>query len=286
MNTASSVRACASRASKFAVGAVPIDLLSVKGPIFWTRRRASASAMMQRRPHVPSSASLTGRAVPCAVNRLCCGACPAIGVGNVRASQGAVDVSLPRSSRLKRAGDYRRCRHDAGRDGAGAGPGRPRAGAQRTAPAQTDTPPAPAPDAGRPSPQPAAPEPPPLQDDVVEEVWPMPVEDFLAGKYLERADVVLTRREWDISSWAIRWATNSPFSHAAMVFTGPQFESGYTSTFVIEVRHQRRRPHQPARLHRRQERLHRHQALQAAVVRRGQAKPRARAAARQDQGEL
>ncbi len=62
----------------------------------------------------------------------------------------------------------------------------------------------------------------------------MPVEDFLAGKYLERADVVLTRRAWDVSSWAIRWATNSPFSHAAMVFTGPQFESGYTSTFVIE----------------------------------------------------
>ena len=62
----------------------------------------------------------------------------------------------------------------------------------------------------------------------------MPVEDFLAGKYLERADVVLTRREWDVSSWAIRWATNSPFSHAAMVFTGPQFEVGYTSTFVIE----------------------------------------------------
>lgn len=62
----------------------------------------------------------------------------------------------------------------------------------------------------------------------------MPVEDFLAGKYLERADVVLTQREWDLSSWAIRWATSSPFSHAAMVFTGPQFESGYTSTFVIE----------------------------------------------------
>lgn len=83
---------------------------------------------------------------------------------------------------------------------------------------------------------PAAPEPLPLplEEEVVEEVWPMPVEDFLAGKYLERADVVLTRREWDVSSWAIRWATNSPFSHAAMVFTGPQFESGYSSTFVIE----------------------------------------------------
>src|SRR6185312_1633870 len=85
-----------------------------------------------------------------------------------------------------------------------------------------------------PAAQPAAPAPLPLEEEVVEEVWPMPVEDFLAGKYLERADVVLTRRAWDVASWAIRWATNSPFSHAAMVFTGPQFESGYTSTFVIE----------------------------------------------------
>jgi hypothetical protein len=100
-------------------------------------------------------------------------------------------------------------------------------------PAQTDTPAAPAPEPAA-QPTATAPEPPPPPDDVVEEVWPMPVEDFLAGKYLERADVVLTRRAWDISSWAIRWATNSPFSHAAMVFTGPQFESGYTSTFVIE----------------------------------------------------
>jgi hypothetical protein len=63
----------------------------------------------------------------------------------------------------------------------------------------------------------------------------MPVEDFLAGTYLERADVVLTRRDWDLASWVIRWATKSPFSHAAMVFTGPQFESGYTNTFVIEA---------------------------------------------------
>jgi hypothetical protein len=91
-----------------------------------------------------------------------------------------------------------------------------------------------APEVPAPAPAKAAPAPLPLEEEVVEEVWPMPVEDFLAGKYLERADVVLTRRAWDISSWAIRWATNSPFSHAAMVFTGPQFESGYTSTFVIE----------------------------------------------------
>jgi len=71
--------------------------------------------------------------------------------------------------------------------------------------------------------------------DTTEQTWPMPVEDFLAGNYLERSDVVLTRRDWDLTSWAIRWATNSPFSHAALVFTGPQFESGYSNTFVIEA---------------------------------------------------
>jgi len=97
--------------------------------------------------------------------------------------------------------------------------------------------PAPAPAAATPAavpvPAPVAAEP-PVPPDVTPEVWPMPVEDFLAGNYLERADVVLTRRNWDFASWAIRWATKSPFSHAAMVFTGPQFESGYSNTFVIE----------------------------------------------------
>lgn len=67
------------------------------------------------------------------------------------------------------------------------------------------------------------------------DVWPKPVDEFLAGEFLERADVVLTRRDWDLSSYLIRLATRSPFSHAAMVFTGPQFESGFTDTFVIEA---------------------------------------------------
>ena len=71
--------------------------------------------------------------------------------------------------------------------------------------------------------------------DAVPETWPMPVEDFLAGSYLERADVVLTRRDWNLTSWVIRWATNSPFSHSALIFTGPQFEDGYSNTFVIEA---------------------------------------------------
>ncbi|KAB2939318.1 hypothetical protein [Hyphomicrobium sp.] len=113
----------------------------------------------------------------------------------------------------------------------------PEALAQAEGPTQqvpAAAPEAPAPTPAAPAAQPA-PEPLPLEEEVVEEIWPMPVEDFLAGRYLERADVVLTRREWDLASWAIRWATDSPFSHSAMVFTGPQFESGYTSTFVIEA---------------------------------------------------
>ena len=68
-----------------------------------------------------------------------------------------------------------------------------------------------------------------------DESWPMPVETFLEGNYLKRSDIVLTRRDWDLTSWVIRWATDSPFSHAALVFTGPQFESGFTNTFVIEA---------------------------------------------------
>jgi len=68
-----------------------------------------------------------------------------------------------------------------------------------------------------------------------EESWPMPVETFLEGNYLKRSDIVLTRRDWDLTSWVIRWATGSPFSHAALIFTGPQFESGFSNTFVIEA---------------------------------------------------
>ena len=64
--------------------------------------------------------------------------------------------------------------------------------------------------------------------------WPKDIDTFLQGHYVDRADVVLTRRTGDITAAVIRWATNSPFSHAALVFTGPQFDSGISGTFVIE----------------------------------------------------
>ena len=54
------------------------------------------------------------------------------------------------------------------------------------------------------------------------EHWPMDLDTFLAGNYLERADIMLTRRNWDLTSTIIRWATESPFSHAALVFNRPK----------------------------------------------------------------
>jgi hypothetical protein len=69
----------------------------------------------------------------------------------------------------------------------------------------------------------------------LDEIWPKPVEEFLLGNYLQRADVVLTRRSGDIGSTLIRWATNSAFSHAALVYTGAQFDQGISGTFVIEA---------------------------------------------------
>ncbi len=68
-----------------------------------------------------------------------------------------------------------------------------------------------------------------------DDVWPKPVGEFLKGNYLQRADVVLTRRSGDIASTLIRWATNSAFSHAALVYTGSLFDKGISGTFVIEA---------------------------------------------------
>lgn len=68
-----------------------------------------------------------------------------------------------------------------------------------------------------------------------DDVWPKPVDEFLAGEYLTKSDVILTRRSGDIASTIIRWATNSIFSHAALIYTSPPFDPGISGTFVIEA---------------------------------------------------
>jgi len=99
----------------------------------------------------------------------------------------------------------------------------PRAAASSTAPSLEDAHPAAAI---------AAPAEPPAKGAPPQ--WPMPVSAFLSGPYLQRSDVVLTRKNRDFKSWLIRWATKGSFSHAALVFLVPHQERGFNNSFVIE----------------------------------------------------
>lgn len=64
--------------------------------------------------------------------------------------------------------------------------------------------------------------------------FPMSVEKFNKGNYLRRADVLLMRGH-RLFSKAIRFATNSPFSHAALIFLVPEPEQGFDHAFVLEA---------------------------------------------------
>jgi hypothetical protein len=62
----------------------------------------------------------------------------------------------------------------------------------------------------------------------------MSVADFSKRPYLQRADILIMRGHKPFSK-AIRYATNSPFSHAAMVFLVPEPEQGFEHTFILEA---------------------------------------------------
>ncbi|MBU6166736.1 MAG: hypothetical protein KGQ52_11500 [Alphaproteobacteria bacterium] len=62
----------------------------------------------------------------------------------------------------------------------------------------------------------------------------MSLADFLQGGHLERADIVLVCGT-NLFGRVIRWATNSPFSHAALVFLVADQTDGFERSFVIEA---------------------------------------------------
>ncbi len=64
--------------------------------------------------------------------------------------------------------------------------------------------------------------------------FPMEIDEFLDGGLLRRADIVLVRGT-NLFSRAIRFATRSPFSHAALIFLIPDSQSGFERTFLIEA---------------------------------------------------
>ncbi len=66
-------------------------------------------------------------------------------------------------------------------------------------------------------------------------VDPRTVKSFLAvaEAHLRTGDIVLSRSR-SITSWLIRYATGSAFSHAALVFVVAKPEEGYNNTFLLE----------------------------------------------------
>ena len=65
-------------------------------------------------------------------------------------------------------------------------------------------------------------------------IFPMSVADFNKGDYLRRTDICLMRGHKPFSK-AIRYATNSPFSHAAMIFLVPEPDQGFEHSFLLEA---------------------------------------------------
>ena len=65
-------------------------------------------------------------------------------------------------------------------------------------------------------------------------LFPLEVDAFLKAEYLYRSDIVLIVGT-SLFSRAIRLATRSPFSHAALVFLIPDRETGFDRTFLIEA---------------------------------------------------
>lgn len=65
--------------------------------------------------------------------------------------------------------------------------------------------------------------------------WPMPVEEFLAGPWLETSDVLLMRQRSSTFANLVRFFTGSFFSKAALMFLVPHRERDFDAPFVIEA---------------------------------------------------
>jgi hypothetical protein len=65
-----------------------------------------------------------------------------------------------------------------------------------------------------------------------------PLDEFLRGEVenheLQRSDVVLIQSKGSLFGWAIRWATRSQFTHAALIFAIPHTNQGFNRAFIIE----------------------------------------------------
>ena len=65
--------------------------------------------------------------------------------------------------------------------------------------------------------------------------WPMPVQEFRHGHYLEPGDIVLTTRLESFFSFLVKRFDNSRFAHVALTFVTPRHYPGVDSTYLIEA---------------------------------------------------
>ncbi len=64
---------------------------------------------------------------------------------------------------------------------------------------------------------------------------PWTAEEFLAGGHLRVGDIVLCARAGNLLSAFVRWATDSCFSHAGMIYYAPKQDQGFEHHFLIEA---------------------------------------------------
>ena len=65
--------------------------------------------------------------------------------------------------------------------------------------------------------------------------WPMPVEKFQYGHYLEPGDIILSTRLESFFSFLVRRFDDSRFAHAALTFVTPRHYAGVDRSFLIEA---------------------------------------------------
>lgn len=65
--------------------------------------------------------------------------------------------------------------------------------------------------------------------------WPMPVEQFQSGYFLEPGDIVLSTRLESFFSFLMRRFDDSRFAHAALTFVTPRHYAGVDRSFLIEA---------------------------------------------------
>lgn len=77
--------------------------------------------------------------------------------------------------------------------------------------------------------------PPPIVAEPPKASWPMSVEDFRSGHYLEPGDIVLSTRLESFFSFLVKRFDDSRFAHAALTFVTPRHYPGVERSYLIEA---------------------------------------------------